>query len=906
MDAGPFAVQAGQVLHESHVMRATRMTSTTRRLLLLLLAVAPLRSTALFADEAGARDFLVAGAGHGPVRTAVQVEVVADAAATATDAIATTTPTTTTAILVTSDAFWHTPSTSCHVAGRDAVSGALVWRRTVCSAAAAPRGYTVAMDATWNAVATLDASGRLSMWAASNGNLLWTLEVPDEDAVEVWFSKSGSQLAVGSKIQNTRAYDTTTGTSTDHGKIWEDRPATVNMLATPACAEMTSRPSVTYDAKDGVSLQTSFALDATVSPLLTEHDMPTLLTSLTCTPDGATFLVTTTRGTTAVLAVGDTGGTVLWTAQEGLSQVSAALLLDDSSPTVVDAADLKASPPEHALSFTARLQSQVHILLNTITDTHSTTARDEFFGFRKIALLLSPTVHRLYGMDTLGDTRGTLRYTVDLPGDNGVLWHRLVRGSSNAPSATHGIGGGGPPSKEVLVVTAHAASVSYTCVDGTTGGTVVQGAVPLTARISQVVPLASHGPCRQAAAVVLDDGHVAILPADDVTKADALAYFGAAGFYSHTVHKGKSTVESVVLQATTDDASATALVMGTTAFPGESIVAVAYPTRDEMVQSPCQAMGDQSLLLKYMNPHLMVVVTSSRTEGLVDPYASLLNNLPAQKRKPTGAGTAAEAAPVVLDEPPPNLFINVLDTVSGRVLHRASHTSAVLRPAPQVLISENWIFYSFMNGKTKRSEIGVLSLYEGKIEPKGLTVFSTPDRSTTFSSVDAKENKPYVFAKTYSMVKAITALGMSSTGGGISSRRVLVATLAGQIMGIDRKMLEPRRPLGKVNDAEQKEGLRQYDEFIPAVSLMSLSHANTVEGVTHIATAATDLESQTLMLAYGGPDLFFSRSSPSRGFDLLPESFNRILVSVVTLGLLLVLYGIKDRVSKKIKDQGWI
>lgn len=135
---------------------------------------------------------------------------------------------------------------------------------------------------------------------------------------------------------------------------------------------------------------------------------------------------------------------------------------------------------------------------------------------------------------------------------------------------------------------------------------------------------------------------------------------------------------------------------------------------------------------------------------------------------------------------------------------------------------------------------------------------------------------------------------------------MLVATVAGQIFAVDRKMLEPRRPLSKVKDTEQKEGLRQYDELIPAISLMSLSHTNTIEGVQGIVTAPTDLESQTLLLAFGGPDIFYARTSPSRGFDLLPESFSRVLLSIVVAALLVVLFFIKQRVSKKIKDQGWV
>lgn len=220
-------------------------------------------------------------------------------------------------------------------------------------------------------------------------------------------------------------------------------------------------------------------------------------------------------------------------------------------------------------------------------------------------------------------------------------------------------------------------------------------------------------------------------------------------------------------------------------------------------------------------------------------------------------------------------------------------------------MSENWIFYSFANAKTRRAEIGVLSLYEGMIDSKGLTAFASPEQSTTFSSLDARESKPVVLSKSYSIAKPVTAMAVTSTRSGISTRRLVLAGVDGQIHTIDRKALEPRRPLGELKDTEKKEGLAQYSELIPTVPYFSLSSNRTVEAVTGILTAPTDLESQSLILAYGGPDLFFTRTSPSRGFDLLPDSFNRVLLSIVVAALMVILVVVRQRVSKKYQKQGW-
>lgn len=65
------------------------------------------------------------------------------------------------------------------------------------------------------------------------------------------------------------------------------------------------------------------------------------------------------------------------------------------------------------------------------------------------------------------------------------------------------------------------------------------------------------------------------------------------------------------------------------------------------------------------------------------------------------------------------------------------------------------------------------------------------------------------------------------------------------------------------------------------------------------------LESQSLVLAYGGADIFFTRMSPSKGFDLLPENFNRILLTVVLIGLLVAVGVVRDMGKKKMVKMAW-
>lgn len=192
------------------------------------------------------------------------------------------------------------------------------------------------------------------------------------------------------------------------------------------------------------------------------------------------------------------------------------------------------------------------------------------------------------------------------------------------------------------------------------------------------------------------------------------------------------------------------------------------------------------------------------------------------------------------------------------------------------------------------------------IDSKGVTAFTSPDQTTTFSSLDARDSKPVVLAKTYVLTIPATAMSMSLTREGISTRKLVLALLNGQITTVDRKVLDPRRPVGQVKDSEKKEGLMQYNELIPIIPYLSLSYNQTVESVSSIITSPTDLESQSLVLAFGGSDIFFARTSPSRGFDLLPDSFNRVLLSLVVAAMLIALVVVRGMVAKKVQKQGWV
>lgn len=98
--------------------------------------------------------------------------------------------------------------------------------------------------------------------------------------------------------------------------------------------------------------------------------------------------------------------------------------------------------------------------------------------------------------------------------------------------------------------------------------------------------------------------------------------------------------------------------------------------------------------------------------------------------------------------------------------------------------------------------------------------------------------------------------------------------------------------------------INRFAPLIPLLSFWSPSYNQTVNAEAIISTS-TGLESQSLILAFGGADVFFTRMAPSKGFDLLPENFNRILLSIVVVGLLVALSVVRNMGAKKMVKMAW-
>jgi len=655
-----------------------------------------------------------------------------------------------------------------------------------------------------------------------------------------------------------------------------------------------------------------------------------------------------------------------WNAEESVGSVTSAVLIDDSHP--LRQFNLTEEIVFERLSYRARLITQIlewkdflmggfmknikSIVGLTSLSTTKLLKKDYNFGYAKIAVLLSSPLAKVLGTDTL--LRGKMKWSLNL--NHMADWHMLVNGGTISRSAVFRRDMKHTQSHWILLlshVTKYSSSgakenatfsvLEWYCVDGLNGNVYSKSFITLSSPVAQVAPFYADvdgGDCIQNAILLHDDDTITIIPEnyhglDDNT----VTMLPDDKVYMHKVDVDKGLLSSFKIISLFEKNNVSATVVGRTSFDPsmEKIVGVTYPQRNEVIHSPATILGDDSLLLKYLNPHLCVVVTEATSTFLNQlEYAEKTKNSTLSLYKSLskrGLGATREVKSIkkpigannrdhyLLSDPYlsssvtsqtgaiPSLFINLVDTVSGQILHRVSHIHTshgkkLSTPHVPVIISENWVIYAFKNTRNRRTELGVFTLHEGMIDRKGLTVFTAPDQEKTFSSMS--NPKPIVLSKTYVLPKPVVTIGVTKTKSGITSKNVLFGTgICGQIVVMDRKWLDPRRPTSEPKYREIKEGLMKYSPLLPITPAMIASHANDISFVSSIITTSTNLESQSLVIGVGGHDIFFTRLAPSKRFDSLPEDFNKPILFIVLFGLLILTITVRHRRNKTIFQTFW-
>jgi hypothetical protein len=301
--------------------------------------------------------------------------------------------------------------------------------------------------------------------------------------------------------------------------------------------------------------------------------------------------------------------------------------------------------------------------------------------------------------------------------------------------------------------------------------------------------------------------------------------------------------------------------------PKERIVSyTARPLKDP-VASIGKVLGDRRVLYKYLNPNLVLV---------------------------TAVLDATHTASVYL-----------LDSASGQILHTMSHSDVdTSRPIPST-ISEHWFSYSLTTdakaGASSRGyQLIVSDLYESPLPDDRGPLGATSNSSTVQPSGSTGDViKPYVISQSYQIPAEISHMTVTQTKQGITSRELLVTVpSSNSIIGIPRQVIDPRRPIGRDPDNQEKEeGLARYSPVIQWDPKWHLTHKYEVIGLKDVITSESGIESTSLVFAYG-LDIFGTRVAPSFAFDILGKGFNKISMLITVVGLFVGVIFVAPLVSR--------
>uniref|UniRef100_A0A060TDY3 ER membrane protein complex subunit 1 n=1 Tax=Blastobotrys adeninivorans TaxID=409370 RepID=A0A060TDY3_BLAAD len=246
------------------------------------------------------------------------------------------------------------------------------------------------------------------------------------------------------------------------------------------------------------------------------------------------------------------------------------------------------------------------------------------------------------------------------------------------------------------------------------------------------------------------------------------------------------------------------------------------------------------------------------------------------------------------------LTVTLVDSVSGRILHEESHHASVQDDTIHMVYGEHWIVYTYYSSiPTEGTKLAVWDLYESDKADERWS-----KTNTNYSSFDDFP-LPHVKTQAYFLPAPVTGLGITRTKFGVTSRDIIITFNDGQVMSLPKKFIDARRPVDRApTKDETAEGLPQYDSYIPRGPSAIISHHRQVFGDIILTTAAT-LESTSMVAVYGW-DVFFTRVTPSRPFDILSSSFSKtkLLATIGVLGG--VVFVLKPMVSKKVVNRQWL
>ena len=124
------------------------------------------------------------------------------------------------------------------------------------------------------------------------------------------------------------------------------------------------------------------------------------------------------------------------------------------------------------------------------------------------------------------------------------------------------------------------------------------------------------------------------------------------------------------------------------------------------------------------------------------------------------------------------------------------------------------------------------------------------------------------------------------------------------ILSLDRRLVDPRRPTGEPRESDKAEGLGQYSPLLPLRHTWLLNHGSPVPRLASLLPTPTAWESTALVIGLG-LDTFVARIAPARRFDQLDPEFNAGLFVVLMGGAAVATIVLGKLAANKELKEAW-
>ncbi|XP_078431857.1 uncharacterized protein LOC144703543 [Wolffia australiana] len=554
-------------------------------------------------------------------------------------------------------------------------------------------------------------------------------------------------------------------------------------------------------------------------------------------------------------------GEVVWSREDGLASIIASTSSDLPLEKGVSVAKVEHSISEwiegHLLKLKGTLriasaEDQAKIQRIRLKSSEKTKMTRDHNGFRKLLIVLS-RAGKVYALHT-GDGRIVWSALLVNPSEKLVpvgiyQWHVPHHHAmlENPSVVVIGRRGLHPDAPGVMFI-----------IDGYSGEIISSS--ELAHSVRQVMPLPFGDSSDQRLHLIIDGnkkGHVYPRTAESIDTFESKR--GNIYWYSvdEGAVRGYSFHGNCIGDLDGDRSCYDSRELWSVIFPSDSekIIATATRKQNEVVHTQAKAIGNEDVLYKYISKNMIFVATTSpRAAGNI------------------GSATPEEAV----------LVVYLIDAVTGRIIYRLTHISA--QGPVHAVLSENWVVYHYFNLRAHKFEMSVIEVYDqSRKDDKSIWKLVLGKHNLTSPVSAYSQPEVAVKSQTYFFTHSVKTMGVTSTAKGITSKQLLVGTVADQVLAVDKRFLDPRRTRDP-SPSEREEGVIPFTDSLPIIPQAYVTHSLQVEGLRGIVTMAAKLESTSLVFAYG-VDLFFTRVAPSRTYDSLTEDFSYALLLITIFAL---------------------